>query len=223
MKIKLCDKNMKHPFMVLWFSVSKSNCKKKIAVLVFIFIFFSFLKPKCIDVKSNIYIYISLNIFIINLSCFILKPKNQRMNHTWIVELLNYVFKSSTMWTVKKAFDYSSTHLNNAHQEKTWIIYLLLLCWSWCAACKGGKGKNSPKPKDSWLLSGWRGTAVGMGLWPASVSSSDALLLDTERRRGRRNLKPRGRPEEKKVDRQRVTLLTCSVTSWITFSKCCRS
>lgn len=81
----------------------------------------------------------------------------------------------------------------NPHMSLT---YLLPLICSWWSGGKGGRGSNSPRPKDSGLwgseCSG-RGKAVGM--WPASASSRDALLLDRECSRGRRSLKPRGRPE----------------------------
>lgn len=51
----------------------------------------------------------------------------------------------------------------------------------------------------------------------ASVSSRDTLLLDSERRRGRRSLKPRGRPgeeeeeEEVKWRRGQVCFQDCTV------------
>lgn len=58
-----------------------------------------------------------------------------------------------------------------------------------------GRGRNSPRPKDSWLRwSEFNGSGVAVGTWPASVSSRDTLLLDNERSRGRRSLKPLGRP-----------------------------
>lgn len=80
------------------------------------------------------------------------------------------------------------------------LTYLPLIC-SWWSGGKGGRGRNSPRPKDSGLCwSGRSGRGVAVGMWPASASSRDTLLLDRERRRGKRSLNPLGRPGGQKQE-----------------------
>lgn len=75
------------------------------------------------------------------------------------------------------------------------LAYLLTESCSGWSAGNVGRGRNSPRPNDSWLWwSEFKGRGVAVGMWHASVSSRDALLLDNERSRGRRSLKPLGRP-----------------------------
>lgn len=72
-----------------------------------------------------------------------------------------------------------------------------MLLDSWWYGGKGGRGRNSVRPRDSQASgSGWSGSWVAVGMRPTSASSRDALLLERERSSGkRRSLKPRGRPE----------------------------
>lgn len=75
------------------------------------------------------------------------------------------------------------------------LAYLLTDSCSGWSVGNAGRGRNSPRPNDSWLRwSEFNGSGVAVGMWPASVSSRDTLLLDNERSRGRRSLKPLGRP-----------------------------
>lgn len=114
----------------------------------------------------------------------------------------SYWMRNISHWTVTKLYLFIP---QTTCQEGSFSIYLLPLSCSWWSGGNGGRGSSSPRPKNSWLWwSGCRGRGVAVGMWAASASSSDALLLDRERRGGRRNLKPRGRPGNKKVWRQRM-------------------
>lgn len=62
-----------------------------------------------------------------------------------------------------------------------------------------------------------------MGMCPASASSRDTLLLERERSRGRRSLKPRGRPGgEKEEGRWKVRLNSCRTTGGLPILNCGR-